>query len=424
MKAKRLMLMAILAIALVALAIGSYKLRDYRRESASQGKGFQRGDLLMEAVKERITEIARIEYAKNTTDTVVLARNETNAWMLESHHGYPADPEKINALVVELADAKAQARLANNPEKYETFGLKDSQGELGTLTIQDEAAKEIARLAIGATHSGSSQQPGGPRGGGRYVLVDQDPRVYLVAQEFYNLGTNVTDWAQRQIANIPSDQIIAVTIDHNTTETVTVDWRSGSAAVSDLAPDRKAKVTAMNPVRGMLASLEMTDVLPANTEKKAEWLPQTTVTATAKDGTVYTIQTWQDEEDTPYIALSAAYGEMFLTADDEATTESLEAAKKAAKDAEGAVDAFNEKHSPWIYEVASYTGDKFLKKRSDVTEPKPDEPAEEAQIPSPVAQPFDDLPLGIDTPTIAEDAVSTATIEAEANDAPTTASAQ
>ena len=55
---------------------------------------------------------------------------------------------------------------------------------------------------------------------------------------------------------------------------------------------------------------------------------------------------------------------------DQATTVTQAAAEKAAKDAEAAVPAFNEKHAPWVYELNDWTASKFAKKRSDLLQPE------------------------------------------------------
>ena len=61
---------------------------------------------------------------------------------------------------------------------------------------------------------------------------------------------------------------------------------------------------------------------------------------------------------------------------DEATTTALEASKKKAKEAQKRIDSFKKKHSPWVYELSSWSYDKLTKRRSDVIESDSEEKEE------------------------------------------------
>jgi hypothetical protein len=396
MQTNKLLMLCVIAIGLCA---GAYYL--YQNQSAPQKPlqgtnstqgGAALGERLLASLDNDLEKIARVEIKKKK-ESIVLAKGEGDDWKIETANGYPADPKKINELVLGLSEMKVNDRLTANAERYSKFGLKDETEYEASVSLTDSAQKEIATLYLGKDRKSGAEpdmemgMP--PKGGGRYVKLASDPNVYLVEDDIFKMNPALSAWVDTSISSVPADKIVKVSIAKPTTATVELAYQNGKLELQNIPPDRQAKKAEVDSMASALNGLRMTDVLAVDSPKTKDLVFDTTFTATSKDGTIYTVAVSRKDGQKDYIKLSAAYGEPFLTDADKATTQTQAAAQTAATQAKEAVPEFNKKHGPWVYEVSGWIAEKFMKTQKALTEsnaalktqagpPEPSAPGEEA----------------------------------------------
>ncbi len=426
MQTNKLLLLCVIALGLCA---GAYYL--YRDQSAPrrpQGTesalgGAALGERLLASLDSEIEKIARVEIKKKA-ENIVLVKGEGDTWKVETANGYPADPKKINELVFGLSEIKVNAHLTANPERYTKFGLKDDTEYEASVRLADSDQKDIATLYLGKDRKAGSEpdmemgMP--PKGGGRYVKLASDPNVYLVEDEIYKMNPTLSSWVDTSICSIPTDKIVKVSIARPTTETVELAYQNGKLEVQNLPAHLQTKKTEADSLAGALNGLRMTNVLSVENPKAQELVFDTTYTATSKDGAIYTVTVSHKDGQKDYIKLSATYGEPFLTDSDKATTETEAAAQTAAAKAKEEVPVFNQKHSPWVYEVSGWIAEKFLKTQKALTEPNaalkaqagpPAPPATGANQPTETAKPEKKSAEAQATPAQQEEAPDTQEVD-------------
>ncbi|MFP4379456.1 MAG: DUF4340 domain-containing protein [Candidatus Sumerlaeia bacterium] len=377
MKPQKLIVLLIVAIVIIGAAIIAYK-KQYATGPRKNEDGIEVGNALLPDLEEKVGKIHTLVYQSDDGSSISLKRTDADEWVIASLQDYPANPAKINQLVFGLTDMKVANALTDNPEKYENFGLSKDSGEKGTLIFKNEKGDALATLRFGKEREGSGDpmSMGGRSGGGRYFLVNDDPHVYLAEENLYWLNGRTRTWVDAEIMSVPREDIVAVEIDHGSTESLSLVGDNGnSLQLENLKEGYEQKRSAISSVAGALASLRLEDVLPANTNKLQPEDFGVKYQAQSKDGTLYYLQAGSDNGDN-YIMIRAKYTEPHFTDADKATTESLASAEEAAQEAQSQVAAFNARHEPWIYQISSWNYGNLTKERSDLMEKKEEEGAD------------------------------------------------
>ena len=369
MKFGNLLILMVVAAGLGWGAIALYQKQHDDMTQDRAANGLARGQRLFDNLTEQAVRLAKVEFTRSS-DTIVLARDENQEWVIASLNNYPADPAQINKLVMNLTDIRVGDRQTAREEMYTRFGLQGQVGSQGVIILSDQADAPLGTLMLGRERE-ADPMAGSAAGmsGGRYVRVNDDPMVYLVQEQLFWLGTEIIDWVQREILAVPADQIVALTIEHPTTATVSVRWDGASPIVEDLAQGlEEPNISQLAAARGALNGLSMTDVITSGSARAESLEQQALFTARAKDGTIYQVAVLEDDSDNSFLALSARYDAPTFTADDKTSTETLQLAEEMADKAKDEIAPFNKRHGPWLYQVSSWNRDKFVKYRSDVVD--------------------------------------------------------
>ena len=248
-------------------------------------------------------------------------------------------------------------------------------GQGGALRLSDSQGESIAALVLGERREVDPDAASPARGGGQFLRRDDDPHVYLSAgDQLARVDTRLIDWADPKVLSVPRDDVVAVAIDHSSTAPVRLRFDDATPVLADMPEGMKLKTYGANGARGAISGLRLTDVLAADA-RTTDVLAldfDTTYTATLFDGTVYELRLAKSGGKN-YLALAASYAEPTLTDDDRASTVTLAAAEEKAAAAERAVPGINDRHAPWIYEVANWAHGNLTKTLSDVVEPIKDD---------------------------------------------------
>ena len=374
MKSLQFIIILLAALIISVGAIVLYNQKNVVEPEKAEQQTFT-GQMLFAELKQKVSDLAKIEIMQND-DSISLVKDNQKTWILESPYGYPADQKKMNNLIVEITDISIGDRLTDNPEKYDNFGLKGDIGSFGAIVMKDDQDKEIMRLIAGDERKAPPDPKRIMPPIGRYYRIGNDPGVYLADANLYWLNTRITTWVESRILTFPMTNVMSVSIDHGSTESLSITWEGGTPVLKALDDGMETKTSEINTVRGGLSNLYMKDVLAADSDKAKALVFDTTFTAYLKDGSIYHAKTAAEGEQY-YIALSAEYGEPIVSAEDKATTDSMIAIEKAAGEAKKAVPEFNKRHTPWVYEVMDWPYKNLSRKRSDLMQPEGTEASRE-----------------------------------------------
>jgi len=334
MKQKNLLLLAVIAIVLVIAGI-----------VVSQKKGGEKkladGGLLAPDLRVAMDKVEDIRIVTRAADTVtqVSLLKKSDRWVVADRN-YNADTQKLSSLINALAQAKRVEAKTSKPDNYGKLGVKDpsDKGEgAGTLLrFLSADGKPQLDLIVGASAQGRR---------GHYVRVAGDAQAWLVDQSL-SLPATAAAWLDQRIVDIPAQDIVAVDF--------------GTLTLKRPAPDKALELNALPVGRELsfegitesaasaLSQLQLQDVVAATAITLDKPVATTVFT---KANSAISVKAYHQNEKN-YLTLSAAAAE---NADD--------AARKQ-------VDAWNTALQPWVFEVETFTYNKFVKSINDFTKEK------------------------------------------------------
>ena len=365
-----------LVVAIIAVVV-------YQKQQKETGEAFQPRKLFESL---QVQDIARVEIVAAENE-VTLTKQSEETWGLATRNDYPIDAERLRRLVFDIGGMQAVDRLTANPEKYDRLGVGE-QPETARVRLLDKDDNELAGLYFGKQRESQTDTPGGfapPRG--QYVRIENDPAVYLLGAVSY-IDSDPTQWLQREVIKVEQENLQRVRVENRgTTDSFTL-VRTGSDpfTISGEVPDGlRGKASDISSVAGALGQVSLQDVLNADDPGVQDIDFSTTYSAIQKNGLVYTVAAGERDEDR-FIRIAARYEKsMDLSLSDERTSDTVQA--KALEPAEATMKQINERHSGWVYQIASYVHDKFTKKFSDVLEAVPEPTPKPSPSPTPYPPP-------------------------------------
>jgi len=158
------------------------------------------GKALLDGVE--LASAARIELVGPSAHTTLVSRPD--GWVVQEQGAFPANPGKLNDLLVKLAGEKIADKVTENPDDFADLGVrtveengnKAEERKTGTLfRILDGAGKPVFQLLIGR-----DRQPGTTASsyGGQYVRFPQDKAALLIGETLF-AETEPKEWIEKQI---------------------------------------------------------------------------------------------------------------------------------------------------------------------------------------------------------------------------------
>ncbi len=166
------------------------------------------GAALVPGLAAEAARIAKITITQGPK-TLTLARNK-DGWSLEDRGGYPAKAEPVRALLLQLANAELVEPKTRSTERYPVLEVEDPQAadaKSHLVRLLDDRGQAIAEVIVGKRRGeafGSGQ-------GGTYVRKPGDAQSWLANAEI-NAPSEVRDWVQPSIIDIPAAKIASVAI--------------------------------------------------------------------------------------------------------------------------------------------------------------------------------------------------------------------
>ncbi|MGE3334090.1 MAG: DUF4340 domain-containing protein [Rhodospirillaceae bacterium] len=202
MRQKTVFALAGAAVAGAVLAIAAVITQP--RVETSSGNGAPVFPGLAEKLQENLKSVV----IRHAGGTISLDR-DGNTFHYRERANYPADPQKVVDLVVDIARLTKLEGKTNQPDRYARLDLQDPT-EKGSnakqVTLLDAGGKEMATLIVG-----KRKYTLGGKEGGTYIRLPGDAQTWLALGEV-NPGAAPRDWLAKDIVDVPDAAVKRVTV--------------------------------------------------------------------------------------------------------------------------------------------------------------------------------------------------------------------
>lgn len=297
-------------------------------------------ELLFPRLEAAINDITGIELTGYDSE-VRLAR-QGEGWVLAGNDNYPADFDKVRALIIGFANFRVLAEKTRRPHLYPRLSVEnpDTKGSRAIVTrLYNSAGDEVAALIIGREKTGNAANPFP----GFYGRIP-DTETSLLLQGQPDVSADPRDWFETGLFSIASDRVSEVRIEHADSEPVLLQRSDPGQAdfqLQNIPEGKKAQsLVIINRMGALLEDMVAMDVRALNT---VNWPGDTVTTRVSTfDGLVVTMK------------LAALDGQPFANFRFEKTSA---AAPASASDSEAAAlnaDELNRRHADWVYLIQDF----------------------------------------------------------------------
>lgn len=322
MKPMRLVGLAVLAIALVALAVWFGREDEPQSHSPSQG-------LLWPQLEAAPAGVERVAFHGAGDLALETLERGDDGWRVLGHDGWWADSGRIDALLRELARArKLEAKTA----------ISERHGLLG---VEDIASAAATGIAMDITVSGSTRRllvgNPNPHSSGRFVRFADEAQAWLVDAEL-DLPADPRQWLDRELLDVASRRVERLEITPAGDGPVVLVRTPGEApghALADVPGDREVDPLRVETAATLFEGLRLDDVKRAPDVVPDGRAGLVGIRLVSVDGLVLDAHSWR-EGDVRWMQMQLAFDEPVARAWVEAEIErdrlALEAARAPAVD--------------------------------------------------------------------------------------------
>ena len=317
-------------------------------------------------------KVATIELGK--ADSMArLIRQETH-YVVGDKDNYPAANKEVNKLLTDCLDITIAEKVTSNPDNHADLGVTEEKAS-HLIRFLDAQGELITGLAIGDRATGVQ---------GTYVRMLPANDVYLSSNVPY-LRTGALDYVDKAVFSVDTKKIKSVEVIAVTGGYVVTADEAGTLVLVPVPDPCKPKDTEVRTVFEALRSINFNDVSKQSAESELAF--DNRYVCTLNDSTVYTVAIAKND-DNYYVSCVAEFTDTTPVTMQRGVQEAPEElAKKEAKLlARQSVEEFNKKHQGWVYELASWQGDKLVKKLADLLEPKEEQQPESDDEPDAAEQ--------------------------------------
>jgi len=290
------------------------------------------------ALRDNPDAAARV-VLRNKEGSVTLERGQGTTWRVLEKGDYPADENKVRALIVGLADMQLVEAKTSHEDRFGRLEVEDVAAEDAksrSLRIEGGDGKTLVATVVGKTRSRFT----GGREGGTYLRRDGDDRAWLASGRL-DLKAEPAEWLARDILDLSADRIRSVVVTPAGGEAYTLsrtepetDWTLDL----EVPEGRVLDADAIGRVSSGLGRLTLQDVKPLTGAELPEQRYESVYTTF--DGLQVTAELAKGEDDS-WAWFSAAYvGE---------TGDESEAAQRRAE-----AEEINARLAGWAYQLPGY----------------------------------------------------------------------
>ena len=298
---------------------------------------------------ETVGEIIWQDAQSSETDSVSW---EGSHWVVAKPSGYPADRERVFALLESLVEMHLIEEKSRRPEDYGQLGLNDIHApgsRSGLLRVIDDSGETLLEVLVGDRSTLRT---------GHFLRRPSSPQSWLGDREVALPPPESIGWLQSTIVDLPYSRVASLRIADElggqwTLERDSVDEKN-LRLVEQPEFMRLRYASALNRYGNLLQDLQLDGVEAAATQLTAT---QGQFDFNLYNGLMISATLYQDSV-APWLRLS------------------FSSAEGASAEAVAEAEQMNARHSPWVYQLSHYVYDRFQFRLEDVLEPEPDEALE------------------------------------------------
>lgn len=372
-----------LILVVLVVVLGAWGLSRWRNQSSafSGGGGVAGQKLLGEFDVNAVAQLA----IKHGTNELLLAKKD-DTWRVAQRNDYPANFGEISAFLLKLKGLKIVQTEQVGPSLLPRLELVASGTNLPTVVeFRDTAGKALKTLTLGKTlMENSSASAGmdefGGGGGypkGRYVQVSgMTDSVAVISDALSDVAPDAGHWLNKNFFKVEKPKMIAVTFPEATNSwTLTRETEAGEWKLAAAKADEKLDSGKSAGVTSPFSSPTLNDVALGLTPEQAGLDKPTVIKISTFDGFDYTVNVGAKTNEN--FLLTVAVAGNFPKERPAVADEKPEDKTKADKEFADKLKAQQEKlateaaFGKWTFQVASWTVESLLKKRSELLEDKP-----------------------------------------------------
>jgi hypothetical protein len=328
MKSRSLLTLAVLA-ALVVAAAAFLSLSRHERAHESPS-------LYPQLAKELDKTSAIRLYGAGNQRKVELRRVD-GEWRVSERFNYPASPEKVRQLLLDLGEAKTIEEKTSNAVNYPALGVEDVTAEGAAGTRVELAGVQGIALILGKE---------GPAMNARYVRKSGERQSWLVDRAL-DAPAEPKEWLKTQLLDVAAERIRSARIEVEGKQSYTVakaKREDANFTVTDLKKGQALNTeSAANSVGTALAGLHLVDVSPITPWQKKP--PQARATYTTFDGLSLQLTGWV-EGSAHWLAVRAQFAEPAAQGTDKKD--------KQAADPKSEASTLDARLATWAFQIPDY----------------------------------------------------------------------
>ncbi|WP_339649388.1 DUF4340 domain-containing protein [Halopseudomonas pelagia] len=184
MKVKLVAVLAVISILLIAVAL--------QRQGSDRVDDLQSRQLLSEEQLALVNQLDSLVLAKADVEVEVVRDN--GRWGVVSKDLFPAQPERVAALLHAVRGARVTEAQTDNPEYHARLGLDLNAPGDSTLQVTLNSAEGSVGIIFG-----------NQVGGGQVARFAHEDQVWLINRPF-SMTVNDVEWLDLQVTQIPMTQ--------------------------------------------------------------------------------------------------------------------------------------------------------------------------------------------------------------------------
>jgi hypothetical protein len=248
-------LYALIGAALLAL-VTAFFINSSKKPQSDTAAQAQR---VLPELHGHVNDVSTITLTGADNKVLVTLKRAADGWTVAEKANYPADMAKIREFLLKLDQATLIEQKTSNEKRYAELGVDDVSGKDAKGVLVDIAGlTQPLKLLIGNFN--------GAGGGGTFVRRAGDPQSWL-ANGNLTVAKNIADWEKRDLTDIASTRLKAVTLTNPEGKTLKVykDQRGdANFKVADVPAGREVSSEfAANSLGSVLSNLRADDAFPA-----------------------------------------------------------------------------------------------------------------------------------------------------------------
>ena len=360
---KKLVLLGIIAVVMVALAVITSSVPENKAIKVVEPTYLVQG-----VDPDNIGSIL----VKSGDKTVTLKR-KNGSFVVDEKSGYPALASKINDLLGNVLDVQTEEMFTDNASNHADLGVTEETGAYVVKFFKPDGS-ELTGIIVGKEKEG---------GQGTFVRRTSDDKVYLTLDRLY-LPSSPINYVEQNLLSVDKEAVKWVKVSDKQAGEYTLNKDGDNVVFADQPEDKTLKDAEAKKVFNALGSLRFDDVFK---EGQIAVVFDKKYVCMLDDTTQYTLDVAVDGDDT-YIKINSEYtdpAKVTVTRGGNETEEELKAKEDKLLSRDNAVK-FAAEHNGWVYKLSSYVADNLKKSATDLLEdklkPEPKEEVKKAEEPA------------------------------------------